>query len=283
MGRPNSPLEALSYCAIRVRAGDSTGAVHTGTAFFYIFSAPDGEHYPSMVSNKHVLCNKEWIELDFAAAEPASGLRIFGKSTKLRIGRSELAVVEHPDPCIDLAAIPAIPLFDILRQRDVNPHMMSLSDRNLPNQRVKDALLPAMPILMVGFPNGLMDEANNLPVVRRGSLATPYRADYQGNSDFVIDIAAFGGSSGSPVFCLFENMIPGEHRPIRITKFPHAYFIGVLHSGPQATARGEIVTLPVPTTTTFAQTKIMLHLGYCVKASRMEELGIAMRSAVSKR
>jgi hypothetical protein len=48
---------------------------------------------------------------------------------------------------------------------------------------------------MVGYPNGLWDTANNFPLIRRGVTATHIKNNYNGKSEFVIDIACYGGSS----------------------------------------------------------------------------------------
>jgi len=53
---------------------------------------------------------------------------------------------------------------------------------------------------MVGYPVGIWDSANNMPVIRRGITATHPGKDYEGKSEFMIDAACFPGSSGSPVF-----------------------------------------------------------------------------------
>ena len=55
-------------------------------------------------------------------------------------------------------------------------------------------------VLFVGFPNGLYDMKNNLPLVRRGSLASLPNLDFDGRGELVIDAQVFPGSSGSPVF-----------------------------------------------------------------------------------
>lgn len=273
-GKPNSPLEDLSYLVIRISAGDPLNAntVHFGTGFFYAFIEGDNV-VPTIVSNKHVLSNKAWVEFDFGSSDIASGKRQFGPPTKLRVNKGELPIIEHPDPSVDLAVIPLFPLVESLKQSGVNAHAICLRSENFPRPYLQDILLPAQPVLMVGFPNGLMDDTNNLPVVRRGSLATPFRADYKGKSDFVIDIAAFGGSSGSPVFCIFENMMPAENGDLQFAMGPQIFLMGVLHSGPQVTAQGNVVSIPVPTTSFIAETKVMMNLGYCVKAHRIEEIG----------
>lgn len=267
-----SGLAALPYTVIRIRAGDrlNPSAVHTGTGFLYAL-VDKQTTVPLIVSNKHVLCNKSWIEFDFASAND-EGDRVFGTPTVFRINTGQLPILEHPDKFCDLAAVPLNPIIEGLRQNGQNPHTLVLSSGNLPPKYIQEALHAATSVLMIGFPNGLMDETNNLPIVRRGILATHYRADYLGQKNFVVDIAAFGGSSGSPVFAFFESSMPTADGGTQILMEPQTFLIGVLHSGPQLTAQGQIVPMPVPTGHFVAQTDLMIHLGYCLKAHRIEEL-----------
>lgn len=124
---------------------------------------------------------------------------------------------------------------------------------------------------MVGFPNGLMDEQNNLPIMRKGILATPFYADHNGQKNFVIDIAAFGGSSGSPIFAYFESIKPTKDGDL-FGQGGSVYLIGILHSGPTFSTIGEIVTIPAPTSGIAAVTQNMMHLGYCAKDKQINEL-----------
>lgn len=55
-------------------------------------------------------------------------------------------------------------------------------------------------VVLVGYPNGICDRANNIPIMRRGVTATPVHLDYEGMPAFLIDASVFPGSSGSPVF-----------------------------------------------------------------------------------
>lgn len=269
---PNFGLEALPYTVVRIRAGDpNDGRIpDSGTGFFYNLKCSPGD-IPLIVSNKHVLCGKTWIEIDFASADDQS-VRIFGPPLQFRIETGELPIFEHPDPSVDLAAILLQPLLDTLEGDGKKPHALRLS-RNLFIPDHKQTILQASTsVLMIGFPTGIMDERNNLPIVRRGTLATHYKADYQGETNFVVDIAAFSGSSGSPIFAFFENMFTDEKGNTDFFGGVRFYFIGVLHSGPFMTADGSIVPAPVPTSTFISQTNLMIHLGYCVKAFRIEEL-----------
>lgn len=268
---PNSGLAALPYTVIRIRAGDpnNTATIHSGTGFFYAVKH-ETKDVQLIVSNKHVLCGKTWIEFDFASVDNEGG-RVFGPSMKVRVAQGQLPIFEHRDANVDLAAIPLNPLLECLTDNGKKPHALLLGKGNFAPPNVQTILHAATSVLMVGFPNGIMDEANNLPVVRRGTLATHYKADYLGQTNFVVDIAAFGGSSGSPVFALFEHILPDDQGNISFMTEPQIHLIGVLHSGPMMTAQGNIIPVPVPTTFV-AQTNVMIHLGYCVKAFRIEEL-----------
>jgi hypothetical protein len=278
---PNSARTGLPYTVIRIRAGDlnDPSIIHYGTGFFYGFRL-GSTLIPAIISNKHVLCNKRWLEFDFARADE-SGIRIFGSPINVRILTGQLPIFEHPNSDVDLAALPLNPLIDIIKQKNLHPHTLLLSHENFPPPHIHPVLHASTTILMIGFPNGIMDEVNNLPVVRRDILATHYKADYLGQANFVVDVASFGGSSGSPVFAFFEHVLANERGDIGFLTEPMACLIGVLHSGPHMTAKGEIISAPIPTSHGTVRTDIMIHLGYCLKAFRLEELLPVIQSHIA--
>ena len=53
---------------------------------------------------------------------------------------------------------------------------------------------------MIGYPDGIWDSVNNLPVIRKGITATHPHISWNGKTEFLTDIASFPGSSGSPYF-----------------------------------------------------------------------------------
>ncbi|WP_181179477.1 serine protease [Mesorhizobium sp. B2-7-1] len=271
-------LKGLPFTVIRIRAGDPIhpNMVHTGTGFFYRLDV--GPHQVALiVSNKHVLTRKTWIEFDVGAMDGDRN-RILGPATAVRAEAGELPIFEHPDPSVDLAAVPLNPITDSLEAVGKKPFALLLTKENLPPANIQSALNVATSVLMVGFPNGIMDDVNNLPIIRRGTLAMPYAANYRGSADIVIDIAAFGGSSGSPIFAFFEHIFPDDAGNINFMTRPLIYLIGILHSGPMMTAEGLIVPAPVPTSYQVARTNLMINLGYCAKAFRIEELAPVIES-----
>lgn len=136
-------------------------------------------------------------------------------------------------------------------------------------------------VAMVGYPGGVFDHVNNMPLVRGGKTASIPRLNYQGSPQFVIDCACMPGSSGSPVL-LITKPVPvverkqlGYLKPVEITKnhegespedeagrehslacessmtsfvddvdflgIPHVYFLGVMYDGPLKDVNGRIV------------------------------------------
>src|SRR5687767_4257067 len=100
-------------------------------------------------------------------------------------------------------------------------------------------------ITMVGYPNGLWDQANNLPIFRRGVLATDYKRDWNGRKEFLIDAACFPGSSGSPVM-LFDVGSYHNRQGMHVGG-SRIKLLGVLYAGPQHTVKGEVKIVHVPT------------------------------------
>jgi hypothetical protein len=57
-------------------------------------------------------------------------------------------------------------------------------------------------VVFIGYPLGIYDAANLLPVARRGIIVSPISVDYEGMPVFLIDASVFPGSSGSPVYLI---------------------------------------------------------------------------------
>ena len=105
-------------------------------------------------------------------------------------------VIAHNNSNIDLAVVEITDMLDKNKEiihAPITKHLIPTSFH-----KVK----PITPILMVGYPNGVMDKANGSPIARFGITATDIRSDFEGSPSFVVDVATYQGSSGSPVFLL---------------------------------------------------------------------------------
>ena len=128
-------------------------------------------------------------------------------------------------------------------------------------------------IIMIGYPNALWDEVNNIPLVRKGITATPAWLDFNGKKEFVIDAACFPGSSGSPVLICNIGNVKDKFGGIQFG-INRIYLLGLLYGGPQQTIEGEICvkTVPDATQTPYALSSIPNNLGYVIKSERILEL-----------
>ena len=86
------------------------------------------------------------------------------------------------------------------------PDYVGIPQDLIPTTAQLNDLNGRMKFTMVGYPNGLWDTKNDLPIIRRGITATPAFRDYCGRDEFLIDAACFPGSSGSPVFILNQGL-----------------------------------------------------------------------------
>lgn len=150
---------------------------------------------------------------------------------------------------------------------------LGFDDSAVPTTEGLGKLAAAESVLMVGYPNGLWDDTNNLPLLRRGITASHPAIDFKGRPEMMVDIACFPGSSGSPVVIVddgghwnkFGHLVGGNGRLM---------LLGVLYAGPVMTQEGEIVVEPVPTQLAAkARTTLMIHLGYLIKAREILRLG----------
>ena len=150
------------------------------------------------------------------------------------------------------------------------PLYRSLNLAMLPTQQILDSLTAIEQITMIGYPNGLWDEVNNRPITRRGITATHPRLSLNGKHEFMIDVACFPGSSGSPVFLFDRGGYPGPDGGWVIGD--RLSLLGILYAGPIMNTEGKIVPIPVPTSNSAVViSETMINLGFIIKSSRLSE------------
>jgi hypothetical protein len=228
-------------------------------------------HVPLLVTNKHVIAEATEAFLHFStkAADEADE-PLPGKHIRIQVANFNNNWLLHPSPDVDLAALPISGLIEfVTNELKVFPFYKALLVEHVATDLFTKNLLAIEPITMIGYPNGLWDSANNLPIVRKGITATPPYADFEGKPQFMIDCACFPGSSGSPVFLLdvsgytdkTGNLVVDRHR---------VKLLGILAAGPIYDAEGEIKMVPAPTTMIpIVRSKLFLNLGICVKAGQL--------------
>lgn len=256
------------HTTVRLECQLGTGGVSTGTGFFFTFRIDENTHIPVIVTNKHVIsCSvKGMFVLTKATAD---GQPAIGSYERIILDRFEKLWVKHPDPNVDLAVFPMAPLLREAEEQKIQFFAPPIEESHIPTAKQLEDLSGLEDITMVGYPNGIWDEKNNMPIIRKGVTATSPKYDYNGLPLFVIDCACFPGSSGSPVL-IFNQ---GGYTDARGNTFVGAnriILLGALFAGPQHVAEGEIKTINIPLAQVpISLSKIPNNLGFVVKSQKL--------------
>jgi V8-like Glu-specific endopeptidase len=220
------------------------------------------------VTNKHVIKGAEKGRIYFTLSEKDSNYPAFGQNYRYEVIDFEKAWRNHPDPEIDLCAMPINVFVQDMNKKGMKPYMEFLDLSLLPNNEDIEDMAGMEKVTMVGYPNGLWDAKHNQPIFRSGILASHYKFNWNGKSEFVIDAACFPGSSGSPVLLIDIGQVYSK-KGLNIGS-SRIKFLGVLYAGPVMSADGSIEIKPVPTTNKLTtRTKIPINLGYVIKATNL--------------
>lgn len=133
----------------------------------------------------------------------------------------------HPDDGVDVSVLPFSLFLESLPEDVPKIDYNWFDSRLAPSQETALEIGLMEDVLFIGYPSGLFDAANNLPLARRGITATPCTVDYEGKPVFLIDASVFPGSSGSPVF-LFN--LGGWRSNNALVAGDRLVFLGVLAS-----------------------------------------------------
>jgi hypothetical protein len=265
-------LKNLYYTTVRIQlfteAGIDDGC---GTGFFFHCHELDKNGQDSrvtlLITNRHVIEGAHIASLVLHLGPEENGIPT-GGLYDLDIKDLDTEFKLHPNPDIDLCAMNITPYLSAIRaETGFSVHYQAFSEQHIPSTNDLKQIFPASDVFMVGYPDGLWDETNNLPITRKGVTASHPFYDFNGKSRGVVDIGTYAGSSGSPII-LYEPGIPTYDSPPE----PIFHLLGILESFPFINAKGEVIEEHIPSTTEkSAVTKIPIHLGYYVKAEEIYE------------
>lgn len=269
----NSPTKRLLFNTVRVDTELEDGSRGSGTAF--IVSHRHGNQSTAfVVTNRHLVVGVRRGGLVFTVAQ--HGRPLIGQRFQLDIDEFPQAWFFHPDPSVDLAAIPLAPLEQAANARGVEIYYQLIDTSLVPEAADELAFDALEEILFVGYPSGVWDQVNLMPILRRGTTATPPQLDFEGRREFLIDAAVYPGSSGSPVFfCSSDGL---TRRVGGDTKF---FFAGVVAAVFFRQEAQQLVPVPVPANNLNASVmgSEMIDLGLIIKSSRVVDLVRAYLSA----
>ena len=193
----NSPADKLLSCATLI-TGSLGAQTFSATGFFFDFNIKE-QRVPVLVSNRHVLNNFDSLQIYIrTSSEKNPDPTASGKRVTVDIDRNNVDVFFHPNPEIDLAIIPLASLFKQLSNEYILNFFIQESMIILESDF--NTLSAIENLVMPGCPLGIYDDANFLPVLRRGITASHPAYPFNGTFEFLSDISCFRGSSGSPIF-----------------------------------------------------------------------------------
>lgn len=263
MPAPKLPnADRLIRSTVRLQAHMESGALFTGSGLLMwlkVFGAGDPRAALVVITNKHVVEGAVVVEYTVPGAPGGPSI----------IARAPAgAIVHHPDYEVDLCAIPVPMQLDGVAEHQAE---FISSDDIWGMDRLR-TLTAIERIVMIGYPNGLIDKHLLYPIVRQGITATPAFADLHGATEFMIDCACFPGSSGSPVFLLDQGIYVDRDNDVQLGK--HRFgLLGFLHAGPALNDDQELVAVTPPRKLAdMQQFPLMMNLGNCVRAERLTEM-----------
>ena len=259
--------EQLTYCTTKITSKYSNGTIGTGTGFFVNFNydKETGGCQPVIITNKHVV--RDAVEISFNVCL-GDGNNNPIDTKKLTLITDNKYVINHPSDDVDLCAISIADLLNQANEKNFRLFRSYLFTDLIISESEVNECSAMEDIVMVGYPNGLEDEYNNKPIIRRGITSTHLKFNYTGKKEFLMDIACFPGSSGSPIFFCNENSYTKGNSVVIGSRIS---LIGILYAGPQHRGTGEIIFENIPTNPkTFF--RIPNNLGLAIKAERIKEL-----------
>lgn len=264
--------EQLLYSTVKITASMAGTPKEIGTGFFFRFCTHGGNHIPALVTNKHVLKQYDQATINCHLAKdgmPSGEFIGLDIETKGR-------VIKHPSEAIDLCALLIGDGVAEFSKIGMPLFYVSLDHSLIPKDGDWQYFDAIEDVMMIGCPRGISDEVNNLPIIRRGITASPMSKDYNGKPEFMVDMACFPGSSGSPVF-IYDRMgyMDRKANTYRIDG-RRLHLVGILYEGPIFTNKGQVVLAEPPAVTVPS----MMHLGNIIKASELEVLDREVRKFV---
>ena len=250
---------------IRIECVTDKG-ISTGTGFFFEFDFNDGKKIPIIVTNKHVVREGKIGRLHFSIVNEKDEF-IAGEKYTVNIMNFEQQWIMHPDDNVDLCIFPIASIIAEADKKHIRIAMALLTKNNIITAEQIKEISVIEDVTVVGYPDGIWDSYNNLPIVRKGITATPIIYDFEQKKEFLIDASIYGGSSGSPVFIFNQGSYNIGNSLVAGSRL---LFVGIIYAVAQHTVTGELGFIDIPVSTKpVSVTQIPNNLGVVIKAQEM--------------
>jgi len=248
------------------------GGVSTGTGFFFSFLYDENTKtsVPTIVTNKHVIKNAITGKLRFSLQD-SEGTPLKGEYVDLIIDNFEKRWIMHPDNEVDLCILPIAYIHREIEKSKKNLYYTTLSMKDIPDtMEISNTLSRIEDVTIVGYPDGIWDSYNNMPIVRKGITATSLQLDFENKPRFLVEAAIYGGSSGSPVYIFNQGSYSLFNGGVAFGD--RLRLVGIIYAVAQHTVDGDIKIIDVPTNKMpKAITQIPNNLGVAIHSRKLKE------------
>lgn len=243
-----SASENATYSTVRIALLDDTMKPTGGSGTAFIVSFPqiteDGNGlYPILVTNKHVVQAAKNAAITFTKRDITTNEPIDHETETVKFSSFKSFWIYHPNDKIDLCVAPLAPIWN---QYPV--FIKSFSTEQIPTKDQLDKFTAFEEIVTIGYPIGVFDKFNNMPISRKGMTATRLSLDYEGQPQFLADIASFPGCSGSPVIAISEGVHLDKKENSISLGGVKLFLLGVIYGGVTYKENGELKVIPCDTT-----------------------------------
>ena len=259
--------EKLTYCTTKITCVQKDENICTGTGFFMEFNPnfEAGTAQPVIITNKHVVEEAKKIIYSVCMCDKNNNPL---DQDRFTITLEAFKIINHPDKNVDLCAILIASVEKRIHNDNTNIFTARLGTDTIIKSEEMIKCSAMEDIIMIGYPNGLEDNYNNKPIIRRGITATHIKFNYNGKKEFLIDMACFPGSSGSPIFICNDSTYTTQEGLVIGSRIK---LLGILYAGPYHTSVGNIIFKNIDTNPK-AILNIPNNLGLVIKAERIKEL-----------
>jgi hypothetical protein len=264
--------EQLLYSTVKLTSSNIGVSASTGTGFFMGFPLEGGGNVIVLMTNKHVVEGATEVT---AICHIAEGDAPSGRFVPCTIANEPQFVIPHPAEDVDLCALIFGPILNQAHEAGTPLFFRSLDPSLIPTEEDWEFFDAIEDVTMIGCPRGISDEANNLPIVRRGITASALSKKYNGKDEFMVDMACFPGSSGSPIFLYDRNGYFDRKQNSYMLGASRLKLVGVLYAGPLVTNDGRLVLGQVPR----VAVNSMMHLGNALRSTAI----LAIQGEITRR
>lgn len=191
----------MAFIAVRITVvsrDQSRSSIGTGFLFSSPLNDDPDKSVTLLISNKHVFIDPNGKLILSFNRKLSDTIPDYGNVITFEANDFSNIYHAHEDEDVDLACV------NVSAIAQTNAFYKFL-DNNFLKSVNFEHVAPGAEVLFVGYPANRFDVVNNLPLIRKGSIASVPEVDFNGRGQIIIDAQVFQGSSGSPVFVANGN------------------------------------------------------------------------------